>query len=83
MELLDAEVQAAKVLGSFQGAQRVEVSQDRQSLKEHLLSVVVLLFIVLHLLSPVLPQKDKISQNNQITCTTWPSVQESGPTVKP
>ena len=51
MELLDAEVQAAKVLGSFQGAQRVEVSQDRQSLKEHLLSVVVLLFIVMHLLS--------------------------------
>ena len=80
MELLDAEVQAAKVLGSFQGAQRVEVSQDRQSLKEHLLSVVVLLFIVLHLLSPPLPQKDK---NNQLTCTTWPSVQESGPTVKP
>ena len=83
MELLDAEVQAAKVLGSFQGAQRVEVSQDRQSLKEHLLSLVVLLFIVLHLLSPPLPQKDKISKNNQSTCTTWPSVQESGPTVKP
>ena len=70
MELLDAEVQAAKVLGSFQGAQRVEVSQDRQSLKEQLLSGVVLLFIY-------------ISKNNQLTCTTWPSVQESGPTVKP